>query len=147
MSKNFISETIRSFDYRKEAHFYKIEPHIKLDSMITPTGIIKNFNRVVGVAPVTQSVLGQTSHNPISDQIEIVHFLKLFAEHDFNIKAIREKVSEDIYPPMPGLTRQEAKNFCIFMRYNALYIAKYWIRVILSNPEYFSIEPIFRYFF
>ena len=45
---------------------------------------------------------------------------------------------------MQGVSNEKAKEFCIFMNYGGLYIAKYWIRVILSNPEYFNIKAIFK---
>ena len=153
MSKNFITETIRSFDYKRDAHFYKIDNIMKLISRITHTGVVLNFNRVTGTDSIVVTSFGadvtgppsNNSNEDIPDQISIVELLKLFNSHNFDMKKILQKVSEDVYPPMPQISNSKAKEFCEVMNYSGLYIAKYWIRVILSNPDYFSnIPAIFK---
>lgn len=146
MSTSFINETIKSFDYKKEAHFYKIKQFLKLDSKIGKGGVVKNLDWQNAPTSINKGPGNMNYSQELSDidQIEIVKLLKLFSVYRFDMRVITKKISDNVYPPMQGISNEKAKDFCIFMNYSGLYIAKYWIRVILSNPEYFNVRAIFK---
>ena len=80
----------------------------------------------------------------------IVELLKAFQMYNFELRDITKIISENVYPPMKNITNgddisnDEVHNFCEHEGYDGKYVANYWVKVILSNPQYFNIKKIFE---
>ena len=134
-----INEVVKSFDFDKEARFYKIDI-MALQMKINKTGLVQNLDwerKVPIEGPSKFEIVNQ-------DQIELLELLKLFNEYDFNLKKIRKKINDNIYPPMHKMKNADVRKFCDKNNYTGIDIAKYWIKVVLSHPDYFTDVDIFH---
>ena len=156
MSEKAIKKMIKSFNFEKEAYFYKIRGNnmLKIENRINTGGLVQNLNWNIGL---NESNTGPPSNDTISspfseymdsngiiNQLEIVILLQLFCAHDFDIKRIRSHISDNVYPPIDGVENEKVIQWCEEKNYDGYYIANYWVKFILSNRDYFNVNAIFK---